>query len=113
MSFDLVVVAAQPGADEAAARALVDACYRPVHADGDLDERIVAFYEELRALFPDYPPYDPDSPWASAPLGTGVDHVFMNIRFSTDNEVVDAIQRLAVRHGLTLYDPQGDDIYLP
>jgi hypothetical protein len=37
----------------------------------------------------------------------------MNIRHSAATAVVEAIQRLAVEHGLVLYDPQGDAVYLP
>lgn len=114
MSFDLAVVAAEPDADESAARQLIERCYdgRP-HVEGELDARIVAFYEELRAIYPDHAPYEEDAPWACAPLDTGIDHVFMNIRHSADMAVIDAIQRLATEHGLVLYDPQGDAIYLP
>jgi hypothetical protein len=114
MSFDLAVVAAEPGADEAAARELIERCYdRRPHLEGDLDARIVTFYEELRAIYPDHPPHAEDAPWACAPLDTGIDHVFMNIRHSADIAVIEAIQRLATEHGLVLYDPQGDAIYLP
>ena len=114
MSFDLAVVAAEPGADESAARALIERCHvRRPHIEGELDQRIVAFYRELRAIYPDYAPHDDDSPWACAPLDTGIDHVFMNIRHSAATAVVEAIQRLAVEHGLVLYDPQGDAVYLP
>jgi hypothetical protein len=58
VSFDLMVVAAVPGADEAAARAVVERCFRgaSVHVEGELDERIVGFYEDLRAVYPDFPP---------------------------------------------------------
>jgi len=44
---------------------------------------------------------------------TGIVHVFMNIRHSADTAVVEAIQRLATKHGLVLYDPQGDAVHLP
>jgi hypothetical protein len=112
--MDLAVVAAAPNCDETAARALLDACYRTnVHVQGDLDHRIVAFYEAIRAVHPDSPPYDDATPWSSMPLGIGIDHVFMNIRWSTDHTVVALIQRLAAEHGLVLYDPQDDTVYLP
>ena len=94
MSFDLAVFAADPGADEAAARELIERCYNyRNHVEGDLDERIVALYEELRATYPDHPPYDSHTPWMSMPLATGIDHVFMNISWSASNDVIDAIQR--------------------
>jgi hypothetical protein len=113
MSFDLAVVAAEPGADEATARAVIDRCYSLPHVEGELDERVVGFYEELQAIYPDHPPYDPDAPWALMPLDTGVDHVFMNISYSADDAVIEAIERLAAQHGLVIYDPQGDAVYLP
>lgn len=114
MSFDLAVFAADPGADEASARELIERCYNyRDHVEGDLDERIVAFYEELRAIYPDHPPYDSHAPWMSMPLAAGIDHVFMNISWSASNDVIDAIQRLAAKHILVLYDPQDDTLYLP
>lgn len=114
VSFELVVVAAEPGADEAVVRMLLAQCLDPGgHVEGDLDGRIVTFYEKLRAAYPDYPPYDTDAPWAAMPLATGVDHVFMNVRWSAGNEVIELVERLADEAGLALYDPQGDKVYLP
>jgi hypothetical protein len=111
--MDLAVFAVAAGADEATARAVMEACYRRgEHVEGDLDERIVAFYEDLRAAYPDIGPGFEDSPWSSR-LEPGIDHVFMNIRWSADNAVLDLIQRLAREHGLVLYDPQDDTVYLP
>src|SRR5262245_56182178 len=79
MSYDLTVLAADPSADDAQVRAMYDRCtnWSKPHPDGDLDDRIVAFYEELRARYPDHPPYSPESPWNSTPLGLGIDHVSM------------------------------------
>lgn len=110
-----MVVAAVPGADEATARALIERCNRigAVHVEGELDERIVGFYEDLRTVYPDFPPYDDSTPWSSTPLDTGIDHVVMTIRFSAENAMVDLIQRLATKHSLVLYDPQDDTVHLP
>jgi hypothetical protein len=117
MSMGLRVFAAGAGADEAAARAVMQACSRPGdHADGELDDRIVAFYEELRAAYPDrgsmYEDID-NCPWASMPLGTGIDHVFMNILWSAGDRVLEVIYQLAMENGLVVYDPQDDTVYLP
>jgi hypothetical protein len=112
--MDLAVFAVARGADETAARVAVEACSGTgEHVEGGLDERIVGFYEDLRAVYPDHPPYAQNSPWASMPLGTGIDHIFMNIRWSADDAVLELVQRLARTHGLVLYDPQDDTIYLP
>ena len=78
---------------------------------GDLDQRIVSFYDELRARFPDHPPYDPESPWTSAPLAVSIDHVSMNISYSPrGSEAVDVVLDLAGRQGLVIYDHQGDEV---
>ncbi|NYF55779.1 hypothetical protein [Micromonospora purpureochromogenes] len=110
MSFDLVVLAMAPNASLAEARAMLDHCTSGHHRDGELDEHIVAFYEELRARYPDEPPLPPDSPWMSTPLAVGIDHVSMNITWSGHGtEAVEAVLELTQRHGLVLYDPQGDE----
>jgi hypothetical protein len=114
VSFDLAVFAADPGADEAAVRRLIERCYADrYHVEGDLDERIVGFYEELRLIYPDHPPYDSQAPWMSMPLDTGIDHVFMNLSWSVNDEVIEVIQRLAAEHNLVLYDPRDRTVYLP
>lgn len=111
MSFDLLILAVEPAASLDVVRKMVDDCTGLAHRDGELDQRIVSFYEELRARFPDYPPYSPDSPWMSAPLTVGVDHVDMNISFSPrGSAAVDVVLSLAERHGLVIYDAQGDEV---
>jgi hypothetical protein len=115
VSFDLIVIAAPPGADEAAARAVLEHCFpgNGTHREGELDERIAGFYADLRANYPDLPPYDDNTPWSVMPLDTGIDHVVMNLRWSADDDVIDLIQQLATRHGLVLYDCQDGMVYLP
>jgi hypothetical protein len=86
------------------------------HPEGDLDPRIVAFYQRLTSRFPDHPPpYDVDtSPWMVMPLSTGIDHVIMYISYgSRGTDVVRAVMELAKHHGLVLVDPQSDGVYLP
>jgi hypothetical protein len=115
VSFDLAVFAADPGADEASVRTLIDRCRADRdHDEGELDERIVRFYETLRSIYPDHPPYDWDAcPWMSMPLDVGIDHVFMNLSWSANHEVIRAIERLVAAHSLVLYDQQDGTIYLP
>ncbi|MEV6370400.1 hypothetical protein AB0L86_26295 [Micromonospora musae] len=111
MSFDLVVLAVEPSAAPEAVREMADHCTDSEHRVGELDPRIVSFYEELRVRFPDHPPYDPASPWMSAPLNVGIDHVSMNISYSArGDEALDVVLDLAKRHGLIIYDPQGDEV---
>jgi hypothetical protein len=62
VSFDLDVLAIDPTASDAAVRVMVKRCGSGQHSEGDLDERIVSFYESLRARYPDFPPYSDDSP---------------------------------------------------
>jgi hypothetical protein len=111
VSFDLMVLAIEPSATADDARQMADHCTGMEHLDGELDQRIVAFYEELRERFPDHPAYDPESPWMSAPLAVGIDHVSMNISYSPrGSEAIDVVLDLAERHGLVIYDPQSDEV---
>jgi hypothetical protein len=114
MSFDLDVLAADPGSADAQVRAMVERCRSLNHPDGELDPRIVRFYEILRARYPDFPPYGDDSPWMMTPLSVGIDHVTMHISFSGRGaRAVEFIDQLARQCGLTIYDPQGDAITRP
>ena len=49
MSFDLTILAVDPAADDTQIRSMYERCnsWAQPHPEGDLDERIVAFYEEL------------------------------------------------------------------
>jgi hypothetical protein len=114
VSFDLAVLAMDGSADAAAARAMFERCASGDHAEGQLDGRIVGFCEELRARFPDYPPYPEDSPWMMTALSAGIDHVIMNLSLSPRSDAaVAAIMELAVEHCLVVWDPQSQDAYLP
>ncbi|RBQ20861.1 hypothetical protein DP939_07270 [Spongiactinospora rosea] len=62
MSYDLAVLAMGGTADAEAARQMFARCGPAHHVEGEPDERIVAFYAELRSYFPDYPPDDLDGP---------------------------------------------------
>ncbi|MFF5484857.1 hypothetical protein [Streptomyces virginiae] len=65
------------------------------HDEGELDERVVGFYEQLRSLFPDRPPFAAESPWMSTPLTIGIDPVIMNLSFSSRSDAaIKAIEEL-------------------
>jgi hypothetical protein len=111
VSFDLDVLAIDPAASDDAVRAMVKRCWSGEHSEGELDERIVGFYESLRARYPDFPPYGDDSPWMSMPLDVGIDHVSMSVSFGQrSTPAIELILDLAGRYGLTIYDPQGDEV---
>jgi hypothetical protein len=115
VSFDLAVLTMDETASAEDARRRFQRCNRSgFHDEGDLDPRIVAFYEQLRSDFPDHPPYDRDSPWMVMPLAVGIDHVIMNPSFGPRSDpAIDKIMALAAQYHLVLYDPQSDDAHLP
>jgi hypothetical protein len=114
VSFDVAVLAMDESAGAAAARAMFDRCTSRDHAEGELDERIAGFYEQLRARFPDYPPYPEDSPWMMMPLAAGIDHVIMHLSFSPRGDTaLTATMELAAEYRLVVWDPQSEDAYLP
>ncbi|MFF3610074.1 hypothetical protein [Streptomyces sp. NPDC002463] len=114
MSFDLAVLAMDKSADAAAARAMFERCTSGQHGEGELDERVVGFYERLRDHFPDRPPYSTESPWTSTPLAIGIDHVVMNLSFSSRSDAaLKAIEELASEFRLVIWDPQSQGAYLP
>ena len=86
-------------------------CWRSAaHAEGEVDQRIAAFYEELCTQFP---PGSPDSPWIAA-LDVGIDHVIMNLSWSArSTSAIEVIQDLAAEHRLVIFDPQSQHAYLP
>jgi hypothetical protein len=106
VSFDLAVLA-MDAAEQA--RAIAARCWRSAaHAEGEVDDRIAAFYEALVTRFP---PGSPDSPWMAA-VDAGIDHV--NLSWSERSAPsIEAIQDLAAEHRLVLFDPQSEDAYLP
>jgi hypothetical protein len=114
VSFDLAVLAMDANADAAAAGAMFEQCSSHAHRDGDLDDRVVRFYEHLYSVHPDCRPYPADSPWMSIPLSSGIDHVIMNLSNSPRNDAaIELIQQLAAQHGLVLWDPQSREACLP
>ena len=111
MSYDLAVLAMGPAADVAEVRAMFDRCTSGPHDEGDLDERIVGFYERLVAEFPDSSTHTQDTPWMSTLLSTGIDHVMMHLSFSSRSDrVLVWIHELAAELGLAIWDPQFNDV---
>lgn len=93
---------------------MFERCTSGNHAEGDLDERVVGFYERLRSRFPDRPPCAVDSPWMSTPLAVGIDHVVMNLSLSSRSDMaLKAIEELAAEFRLVIWDPQSQDAHLP
>lgn len=93
---------------------MADVCRSLRHPEGELDERVISFYESLRAHYPDYPPFGDASPWMDTPLDVGIDHVSMYLSFSERGQAaLDLIDELAYRYGLTIYDPQDDEVTRP
>jgi hypothetical protein len=81
VSFDLMVLAIDADADVDAVRAMLGRCRDNPHPEGELDGRIVAFYEQLRLRLPDDSAGYSECPWMSMPLPVGVDHVFVTSVF--------------------------------
>jgi hypothetical protein len=114
MSFDLTVLALGEDAGDDDARRMLERCESRVHPEGGLDERIVGFYRELRAAFPDSGELGPESPWMSAPLDAGIDHVSMNLSFSPRSQpALHLIEELAAKYRLTIFDPQSSEFHHP
>jgi len=100
--------------DVAEVEAMVERCQRSDHVEGELDKRIVGFYERLRARFPDFPPYAQDDPWMSTPLDVGIDHVFMLISYGErSTPALELIDELSTEFGLTLWLPQDRTAHRP
>lgn len=114
VSFDLMVLAIDTDAGAGAVRAMLERCQGNPHPEGEPDERIVAFYEQLRSRFPDDSSGYPECPWMSMPLSAGVDHVFCHISLSPrGTPAIGVITQLAAVYGLVIYDPQSGDVYGP
>ncbi|GAA2625309.1 hypothetical protein GCM10010425_22070 [Streptomyces spororaveus] len=117
VSFDLAVLAMEASADAVAVRAMYDRCTSGSHAEGEVDERVMGFYESLRSRFPDHPPLAGAagaSPWMSTPLSVGIDHVVMNLSFSAgSDDALRTIEELAAEYCLVIWDPQSQDAYFP
>jgi len=85
---------------------------------GELPVRVVqnspaveAFYQDLIEKWPETGNAD-SSPWA-APLHHTASHVLMSCVWSKAEDVCLFVAELAGRHGLVLFDPQSEEVYLP
>ncbi len=115
MSFDLVVWAVGPGGTPDDVRAADELCRRGEHAGGPADPRITTFHAALTADYPDRGPAAraAASPWASAPLHVGADHLRMCLDVDCPDAVLETIERLAGEHDLMLLDLQDGSVYPP
>jgi hypothetical protein len=115
VSFDLAVLAMAENATAEAVHRMFERCSQAQpHQDGELDQRIQVFYEQLRSGFPDYLPHSDESPWASTPLDIGIDHIIMNLRHGPASDAaLQTIMDLAGRHDLVIYDPQSGTTHPP
>jgi hypothetical protein len=116
MSFDLAILATALDAsdDEIRVQALRCAAWLD-HPEGDLDERIVAFYEALRKVYPDsgLASRREESPWADSPLGVGIDHVTVSLRHGDTGGAFATILGLAALRDLVVFDPQDEAVIRP
>ena len=120
MSGTLVVWKAPLVEDERAAKRLLDDYYETGDESAfEPSPDVERFYEELIALWPPRA-YDEDDDheeavptWASGEPEASSRLVSMDYSWSAPGEMLDDIQRLAVKHELVLYDPQGPDLHLP
>jgi outer membrane protein assembly factor BamB len=107
VSFDLAVLAVDASVDVSAARQMFESCSVMDHAEGEPNEWIVLFYEQLRAVFPDSGPESAGhaSPWMSTPLSVGIDHVIMHVRFGPVG--TSAIETTTVQHSGGVHPQQN------
>lgn len=116
MSFDLTILATALDAsdDEIRVEAVQCAAWMD-HREGDLDARIVAFYEALREVYPDSGPASrrEESPWADSPLGVGIDHVTVSLRHGDTGGAIATILDLAALHDLVVFDLQDETVIRP
>lgn len=89
------------------------------HYDGDestfeADPRLAGFIADVLA---DHPPLenladDAPSPWAMTPVASDR-LVEIHVSWQTDDQVLIDLVRLARKHRVVLYDPQGPDVHSP
>ncbi|MCP2342275.1 hypothetical protein [Actinomadura rupiterrae] len=114
MSFDLAVLALAPGETLESAQAMLERCRGGGHPEGEIDQRIAVFGDELRAAFPDHGKLSEESPWMSVPLNVGIDHVILHMSHSAKSDpALRLVGNLAGRLGLAIYDPQSSELHFP
>ncbi len=124
MTFDLGVWKSSPGLSITSASFIYSAL-----CGGQRDARVLraaeaiaSFYEELIATWPEIPAASSklrnrrteivDSPWA-APLLRAEDYVLLSCDFRHAEIALAYVTALAGRHGLTVFDPQSEEVYAP
>jgi len=115
VSFDLVVWAMDQTGRPDAVRAANARCVRGEHPQRSADPRVVAFYDQLTATYPDRGPRAgaPGTPWASMPLHAAADHIQMRLDETCPDVVLETIERLAGELNLDLLDLQDGTVYPP
>ena len=111
MSMDLYLWKAPVIDDADEARALLDRFYDRNEVEVFKPSKDVSrALARIRELYPDDAGRD-DGPWSSWPIDDSDRLIALNIRWSVDGEVLDAIVDIAKEHDLVIYDPQGPDVY--
>ena len=111
MSMDLYLWKAPAIDDAAEARALLDRFYDRNEVEVfEPSTDVARALARIRELYPDDAGRD-DNPWSSWPIEDSDRLIALNIRWSVDGEVLDAIVDIAKEHDLVIYDPQGPDVY--
>ncbi|GAA1875524.1 hypothetical protein GCM10009687_49470 [Asanoa iriomotensis] len=101
----------EPGASADDVGAAFELCRQGEHVAGRPHPRIADFYAAITAAYPDR--RTDGSPWAATPLHVATDHVEMKLDEDCPDEVLLAVEELAGKHGLMLFDPQGGTVYPP
>jgi hypothetical protein len=79
---------------------------------------ITEFYDELTATWPEVRSQSSklrssvDTPWAR-PLLRAADYVLLSCEWQHAEIVAAYVLGLAGKHGLTVFDPQSEEVYLP
>ena len=111
MSMDLYLWKAPVIEDADEARTLLDRFYdRNEEGVFAPSEDVARALARIRERYSDAPGVT-DGPWSSWPIEDSDRLIALNIRWSVDGEVLDAIVDIAREHDLVIYDPQGPDVY--
>jgi hypothetical protein len=123
MSFDLAIFySSRPLTVQEAEQRYIALCEGEFDEPEDLQSLIEpsgaveAFLTELAALYPSLDEVPEDeldaSPWNdNHDISEG--HVFLSLRWSRYAQAAPQVKELALRHGLIVYNPQADEVYLP
>jgi hypothetical protein len=119
MSFDLGVwYSNHPLTNKQACEIYLRLCEDGPYLEGD-SPAVASFYEELTAHWPeiDTIPEDKIGDFDFCPWSCALDHggmsVVMSCVWPQAESVGEFVERLAIKHGLLLYDPQADQVTLP